>query len=381
MTLFQDTAGDPRAARASFADVLAWYGAVGDAAAGNPPGFALRKASVAVSLAQIANADDAERHALFFAGLLHAIGAIGNAGCRKGEGLSTRDVRSARWDIPAQGARICATIAALPSACADLVRWQAERWDGTGFPDQLRWHGIPPLAQYLALADAFVRASDPDEALGEMSLQAGRAFGPVHARTFTMWFHTTGGEIELAPMPAEALAPTADAASTLLDAVADRVDEHEGVGQRWRGIEALTRATARALGLDDAASRALAIASRIFGAGEIAATHVEGEEFDPLARLGIDVRAQNAEAAAALARPYAALRDAAEIVAARAEWFDGTGKPRGLRNKELPLASSILAAAIAHVSLDRTERLETAIGTQFDPQVVPALLEAAKVRA
>ncbi|MDE2482959.1 MAG: hypothetical protein KGN02_12320 [bacterium] len=381
MTLFQDTAGDPRAARASLADVLAWYGAVGDAAAGNPPGFALRKASVAVSLAQIANADDAERHALFFAGLLHAIGAIGNAACRKGEDISPRAARSERWDIPAQGSRVCAQIAALPAACADLVRWQAERWDGTGFPDQLRWHGIPPLAQYLALADAYVRASDPDEALGEMSLQSGRGFGPTHARTFTMWFHSTGGEFELHEVPLDALDAAPEAAAWLLDRAADAIDAHNGVSGRWRRIDALAQTTARALGLDAAATRALALATRIFGAGELHAAHAEGEEFDPLARLGIDERARNATAAADLARPHAALRDAAEIVAARAEWFDGTGKPRGIGHADLATASGVLAAAIAHASLDRAERLETAIGTQFDPRVVPALLEAAKARA
>ncbi len=381
MTLFQDTAGDPRAARSNLADVLAWYGAVGDAAAGNPAGFAMRKASVAASLAEMAGTDESERSALLIAGVLHAVGAVGNAGCRKGEDLSARTIRSERWDIPAQGARICATIPALPTGCADLVRWQSERWDGTGFPDQLRWHGIPPLAQYLALADAFVRSPDPDEALADVSLQSGRGFGPSHARTFTMWFHMTGGESASQAFPLDALDAQSGAAATLLDEIADRIDAHNGVAGRWRRIAALAAATARALELDATSTNGLAIAARIFGAGELLSAHTEGEEFDPLARLGVEERAHNAVAAAELARPYAALRDAAELVAARGEWFDGTGKPRGLGRGELPLASSILAAAIAHASLDRAERLETAIGTQFDPRVVPALLEAAKARA
>ncbi len=381
MTLFQDTAGDPRAQRASLADVLAWYGAVGDAAAGNPEGFALRKASVAVSLAEVANVDDADRDALFFAGLLHAVGAIGNAGCRAGADLSPRAVRTLRWDIPAQGARICAEISALPAACADLVRWQAECWDGTGFPDQLRWNGIPPLAQYLALADAFVRAGDPDEALTQVSMQSGRAFGPMHARAFTMWYHLSGGETEPRPVPLDALTPTEGAAAALLDAIADRIDEHTGVAGRHRRIAALAENVAQRLGFDATQLAALAIAARIFGAGEIAAERPEGEEFDPLARLGIEERARHAALAATFARPHAALREAGEIVAARAEWYDGTGKPRGLRHDAVPRAASVLGAAIAYAALDRAERIETAIGTQFDPHVVPALLEAGRAHA
>src|SRR5579862_1644521 len=175
MTLFQDTGGDPRAIAAQFADVLAFYGAIGDAACGNPPGFALRKAATAVSLAEAAQAEPQERDAIYFAGLLHAVGAIGNAAYRRGERLSERFARMESWDVPAQGARFCEELSALPAATADIVRWQAECWDGTGYPDQLRWHGIPRSAVLLSLADAFLRASEPEEALALVAMQSGRA--------------------------------------------------------------------------------------------------------------------------------------------------------------------------------------------------------------
>ncbi len=380
MTLFQDTGGDPRTGRARLADVLSWYGAVSDAAIGNSPGTAVRKASLAVALADIAKTSQAERAALYFAGLLHATGAIGSIAYRKGETLGDRNARMARWDVPARGARFCASVTSLPAQTSDIVRWQCECWDGTGFPDQLRWYGIPQSAQLLALADFFLRADDAEEALNAIGLQSGRAFGPQHTRTFSMWFHINAGEASPIAMPVEALGETTSPAA-LLDAMADAIDHHNGVSGRWRRVAALADGTACALGFDERARVDLALACRIFGAGEIAKDVGEDEQFDPLARLGIELRASNAAAAAEFARPYTALASAAPIVAMRSEWFDGTGKPNGARGNEIIRAASVLASAIAYARLDRGERLDDAAGTQFDPKVVRAVMETAKAHA
>ena len=363
------------------ADVLGWFGAVGDAAMGNAPGFATRKASLAVALAQTANLPDAEWHAMYYAGLLHAIGAIGNAAYRKGEQLSERIARMESWDAPAAGARICETIGCLPAETADIVRWQHEAWDGTGFPDQLRWTGIPRHAQFLALADTFLHASDPEVALGQIGLASGRAFNPETVRTFTMWFFRAGGEVTLVETPVDALLEAPPDAQTLLERFADRIDAHNAVPGRWRRVAQIADATATALQLSVEEARDLGLACRIFGAGEIDEKTVEDEDFDPLARLGVEHRARNAAAGAALATGRAHLHNAAAILASRGEWFDGTGKPLGIARKEIPIASSILAAAIAHDRLDRGERIDTAAGTQFDPVVVRAVMEAAKLRA
>jgi len=339
MTLFQDTGGDPRTARAFVADVLAWFGAVGDAAMGNAPGFAVRKASLAVALAQTAQLPQSEWHALYFAGLLHAIGAIGNPAYRKGDELSERIARMESWDAPAQGAQICEAIGSLPAETGDMVRWQHEAWDGTGYPDLLRWTGIPRPAQFLGMADRFVRADDPEETLGQIGLESGRAFNPETVRTFSMWFHLSGGEIELVEAPVDALLDAPPDAQTLLERFADRIDAHNGEKT------------------------------------------VEDEHFDPLARLGVDQRARNASTAAAIALAQPALRSASAIVLARGEWFDGSGKPHGHARSAVPITAGILAAAIAYERLDRGERIDTAAGTQFAPAVVRALMEAAKLRA
>ncbi|MHB8461652.1 MAG: HD domain-containing phosphohydrolase, partial [Vulcanimicrobiaceae bacterium] len=69
----------------------------------------------------------------------------------------------------------------------------------------------------------------------------------------------------------------------------------------------------------------------------------------------------------------------------------GTGKPRGLGRDAIPVLSQILAVSIAFDALLRnrtasasnnpdllaTHRLDDASGTQFDPDVVRALIRVA----
>lgn len=382
MTLFQNTGGDPRASATRLADVLAVYGAIGDAACGNPPGFALRKAAAAVSLARLAGTEAEECDAIYFAAVMHAVGAIGNPAYRKGERLSERLARMESWDTPAMGARVCEELAPLPRPTADLVRWQCECWDGTGYPDQLRWHGIPQGAMVLAVADAFCRAADPEETLAIVAMQSGRAFSPEVARSFTMWFHTSGGEAEPADPPIHALVNvTPQTVTSLVDAIADRVDAHNGVEGRWRRVERLTQHAGTILGIDAAETTNLSIAVRFYGAGEIAEDELSETSFDPLARLGIDDRASHAITAAALLANNPTLGGASAVVRARSEWYDGTGKPDGLLHQAIPAAGGILAAAIAYDHLDHKDRIDTASGTQFDPRAVRAVLEAARTRA
>src|SRR6185312_17207405 len=81
------------------------------------------------------------------------------------------------------------------------------------------------------------------------------------------------------------------------------------------------------------------------------------------------------------------LRDAAEIVYAHQERFDGKGYPRGLSGEEIPLGARIFAVADAldAITSDRPyrkgasfeaacEEIARYSGQQFDPQVVEVFL-------
>jgi putative nucleotidyltransferase with HDIG domain len=81
------------------------------------------------------------------------------------------------------------------------------------------------------------------------------------------------------------------------------------------------------------------------------------------------------------------LRDAADIVLAHQEFFDGTGYPRGLRGEQIPLGSRIfsIADALDAMLSDRPyrnalpmsharEEIRRCAGTQFDPKIVEVFL-------
>jgi response regulator RpfG family c-di-GMP phosphodiesterase len=274
------------------------------------------------------------------------------------------------------------------------VRWQAEAWDGTGYPDQLRWSGIPRAAQFLRIAQAYASSDDAEDALGAITLESGRTFAPEQTRTFVMWFHTYGGEIASVTPPYDALDASACTPQSILELLSQRVDAHNGTPQRAQRIADRVAAIGAQCGLDPQAIAQARTAALLFGIGELRAAQLETQQFDALARLGIDVRAQHATAAAQLAARCAYLSELAPILRARAEWYDGTGGPAGLRKDAIPAASRVLAAAIAfdameeayhsRITEERTlpiARLETAAGTQFDPDVVRALSEVVKARA
>jgi len=81
------------------------------------------------------------------------------------------------------------------------------------------------------------------------------------------------------------------------------------------------------------------------------------------------------------------LRDAAEIVLAHQEFFDGTGYSRGLKGEEIPLGARIFTVADALDAMisdqpyrralplsHAREEIRRCSGTQFDPKVVEVFL-------
>ena len=84
------------------------------------------------------------------------------------------------------------------------------------------------------------------------------------------------------------------------------------------------------------------------------------------------------------------LRYAAEIAYGHHEWYDGSGYPRGLRGDAIPLSARLMAIADVYdaliswrvykpaVSHDvALAHLVSARGTQFDPDLIDALLPIA----
>jgi HD-GYP domain-containing protein (c-di-GMP phosphodiesterase class II) len=79
-----------------------------------------------------------------------------------------------------------------------------------------------------------------------------------------------------------------------------------------------------------------------------------------------------------------------EIIMAHHERLDGRGYPRGLRGDEIPLGARIIAVVDAYESMtmgrpyrqsmsheDAVREIRRCAGTQFDPKVVEAFIQAA----
>jgi diguanylate cyclase (GGDEF)-like protein len=87
---------------------------------------------------------------------------------------------------PLIGERIAAAAPAL-APLARLIRSSRERFDGTGYPDQLRGEDIPQGARIIAVCDAYVAMTSPrpyaptrtrDEAIDELRRSAGTQLDP-----------------------------------------------------------------------------------------------------------------------------------------------------------------------------------------------------------
>ena len=169
-----------------------------------------------------------------------------------------------------------------------------------------------------------------------------------------------------------------------LEAMGDALDlrdqETEGHSKR---VTAYTVAIARAMGLDPDEIRTIARGAFLHDIGKIATPDqilLKPGKLDPAETV---IMRQHCERGYEMVRKIPFLREAAEIVYAHQEQFDGNGYPRGLRGEQIPLGARIFAIAdtLDAMTSDRPYRKGTSTanaieeitrcaGTQFDPQIV-----------
>lgn len=173
-----------------------------------------------------------------------------------------------------------------------------------------------------------------------------------------------------------------------LEAMGDALDlrdqETEGHSRR---VTAYAIALAEAVGVESEELRTIARGAFLHDIGKIATP--DGILLKP-GRLTADEMAimkQHCERGYEMVNKIPFLRDAAEIVYAHQECFDGSGYPRGLRGEGIPLGARIFAIADAldamtsdrpyrkGTSFDRaTAEIAHCAGRQFDPRIVQVFL-------
>jgi putative nucleotidyltransferase with HDIG domain len=168
------------------------------------------------------------------------------------------------------------------------------------------------------------------------------------------------------------------------DALDLRDEETEGHSRR---VTAYTIALAQAMGLDSDELRIIARGAFLHDIGKIATPDSILLKPGRLTDDEMTIMKEHCERGYGMVSKIPFLRDAAEIVHAHQERFDGTGYPRGLRGEEIPLGARIFAIAdsLDAMTSDRPYRKGTTFaaataeivrcsGKQFDPAIVEVFL-------
>ena len=158
-----------------------------------------------------------------------------------------------------------------------------------------------------------------------------------------------------------------------------------------RDIEELVQRVIALLGLDGPAAAEIELAARFHDIGKVAVPEAILRKPGPLNDEEWRLMTCHVEWGAEMLRHLPDCGPIATIVRHHHERYDGRGYPDGLANTRIPLGSRVIAACDAYGAMvsDRPYRrpfprwralqeLRDGVGTQFDPSVVSAVLEAAE---
>jgi cyclic di-GMP phosphodiesterase len=174
-----------------------------------------------------------------------------------------------------------------------------------------------------------------------------------------------------------------------LEALGDALDlkdaETEGHSKR---VTAFTIAIARALGLPREQYAVIARGAFLHDIGKMAIPDAILRKPDKLTPDEITIMREHAYRGYQMLKKIPFLTEASDIVYSHQERFDGTGYPRGLKGKEIPLGARIFSIAdtLDAITSDRPYRaaqtlqaarveIEKWSGRQFDPEIVKIFLE------
>ena len=172
------------------------------------------------------------------------------------------------------------------------------------------------------------------------------------------------------------------ATDALLKALAER---NPGLGAHLDDVTGLCEAVGRELGLADEAMTPLLQAAALHDVGKVAIPDAILDKPGPLDEAEWEFMRTHTLIGERILAEAPALAEAAKIVRASHERWDGTGYPDGLARDEIPLAARIIAVCDSFDAMTSNRPYRTAMsvegalselhncsGTQFDPAVIKA---------
>jgi len=329
---------------------------------------AQRVAGIAVNLGISMELSSTDIRDIYYTGLLHDIGQIGTPDRilrKKGE-LTLRE-KAAIYGHPHVGFEIVREIPTLTSA-AHIIRWHHERWDGTGYPDSLRWEGIPEGAQVLTAADTIDALLSPrpwrpalptDEAVAEMRKFAGIQFNPGHVGMLMALINDRGVEKideisentrviikreteknpEFKRLTGRRIIGIFDLFSRIIDA------RHKYTRGQSRRVANLAKEIGKELGFTDEDLFKLEIAGLLHQAGKVAVSSAIVDKAGKLTTDEWEVMREYPLVSERIVASIRSLQGLGSVVRHQSERYDGSGYPDGLKGDLIPIFSRILAVA------------------------------------
>ena len=175
-----------------------------------------------------------------------------------------------------------------------------------------------------------------------------------------------------------------------LVALADSIDRRDKYTYRHSmRVAELVEATAHRLGLAPREADLIVVAARVHDLGKIATDNrvlLKPTALTPEERVLIEKHAVEGEE---LAGKFSMFREGRRFIRHHHERWDGTGYPDGLAGTQIPLGARLITAADSYEAMtsdrpyrdslsqeDAVKELRHCAGTQFDPTIVQAFIEA-----
>ncbi len=189
--------------------------------------------------------------------------------------------------------------------------------------------------------------------------------------------------------PAVGEARTADTTFGVLDSLVQAIDAKDHYTKRHSDVVAeYAVKLAAKLGLSETAQRALRIAGLLHDVGKLAIPDEVLKKPGPLDAEEYNVVKRHVVISEVLIRELPQLNDIIQAVSCHHERYDGSGYPRSLKGRRIPLLGRIIAIADAYSAmiLDRpyrkalpleqvSQELESGAGSQFDSDIVGMFIE------
>jgi HD-GYP domain-containing protein (c-di-GMP phosphodiesterase class II) len=249
--------------------------------------------------------------------------------------------------------------------------------------------GIPPAAVARMIAPVY----GLDAALAPMGLLtafAALAIGPgvcLAVIPLALVLAVLSRERQTRIVQALELSEAYQGTALLLGDVVEADDAY--TGSHSRGVVELSRAVSDQLGLGHEQRRNVEFAALLHDVGKIAVPNEIINKKGPLNDSEWEIMRQHTiEGERMLKRIGGVLAEVGRIVRASHEDFDGSGYPDGLAGEEIPIEARIVTCCDAFSAMTTTRSYRKAMsvelavtelrrcaGTQFDPEVVAALVE------